>query len=55
MCLEWVKKYWLPDKRWSEWSEKLKDKDIIQLKESGTAFAAHNEVEAKVYTSAFNG
>jgi hypothetical protein len=30
-----------------------KDRDIIDLKESGSAFAAHNEVEARVYKPSF--
>lgn len=55
MCLECIKQYCLPDNACAECSEKCKPKDVINLKESGTAFAAHNEVEAKQYAPAFNG
>ncbi|CAI2371699.1 unnamed protein product [Moneuplotes crassus] len=55
MCLDCIKKYCLPDKACTECSEKLKKKDVIFLKESGTSFASHNKVEAERYTPAFNG
>lgn len=55
MCLECIQKYCLPDNACSECSEKCKKKDVILLKESGTAFASHSKVEAETYAPAFNG
>lgn len=54
MCLDCIKQFSLPEKACSECSIKLKKKDVIPLEESGTAFAAHNKVEAERYIPSFN-
>ncbi len=53
MCKACVMEYCVKEKKCGICGVKIKEKDVIELKESGSAFAAHSKVETKTMTPAF--